>query len=135
EGGTDGPRIPASGPIDITGRARVLIFGPYINLPPGPWSATAVVGFSAETAGMSFMIEVTAGPQLAHTRVQSIGEQVIETDLQFRIDDSANQPVEIRIVNERAAFDGRLVLGRVRLVPRAAVENDIEQRLIEALHR
>ena len=41
-------RLPAIGPIDITGLGRILVFGPYINLPPGPWSATIVVGFSAE---------------------------------------------------------------------------------------
>jgi hypothetical protein len=135
EGAADGPRMPASDPIDITGRARFLIFGPYINLAPGPWSATAVIGFSAETAGMSFVIEVTAGTQLSQARVQPSGEQVIETDLQFTIDESANQPVEIRVMSERAAFDGRLVLGHVRLVPRTGVQSATQQRLIEALRR
>ena len=43
--------FPAIGPIDITGLGRILVFGPYINLTPGPWSATVVIGFSAETAG------------------------------------------------------------------------------------
>ena len=61
ESTADGSYRPASGPIDITGRARFLIFGPYINLPPGAWSATAVIGFSAETAGLSFVIEIAAG--------------------------------------------------------------------------
>ncbi len=125
--------MPANGPIDITGRARFLIFGPYINLAPGPWLATAVVGFSAETAGVSFVIEIVAGTQLGYARVQPTGEQVIETDLQFTIDDSVNQPVEIRIISERAAFDGRLVLGHVRLVPRAAVRDGTHERLIGAL--
>lgn len=132
---TGGAPMSASGPIDITGRARFLIFGPYINMAPGSWSATAVIGFSAETAGLSFLIEIAAGTQLSYARVQPTGEQVIETDLQFTIDDSATQPVEIRIISERAAFDGRLVLGHVRLVPRAGVQNETQQRLIEALRR
>jgi hypothetical protein len=135
EGAADGAPIPASGPIDITGRARFLIFGPYINLAPGLWSATAVIGFSAETTGLSFVIEIAAGTRLTYARVQPTGEQVIETDLQFTIDDSATQPVEVRIISERAAFDGRVVLGHVRLVPRAGVHNEIQQRLIEALRR
>jgi len=42
-------RLPAIGPIDVTGRGRILVFGPYFNLPPGQWSATIVIGFSAET--------------------------------------------------------------------------------------
>ncbi len=135
EAAADGRPKPATGPIDITGRARFLIFGPYINLAPGPWSATAVIGFSAETAGLSFVIEIAAGTQLCYARVQPTGEQVIETDLQFTIDDSANQPLEIRIFSERAAFDGRLVLGHVRLVQRTGVQTGTHQNLIEALRQ
>jgi hypothetical protein len=129
------PAMPASGPIDITGRARFLIFGPYINLPPGSWSATVVIGFSAETAGTSFVIEIAAGTQLAYARVQPVGEQVTETNLQFTIANSVEQPVEVRVVTERAAFDGRLVLGYVSLVLRAGVETETEQHLIQVLRQ
>jgi hypothetical protein len=131
----DAPRRPAIGPIDLTGRARFLVFGPYINLPPGPWSATIVAAFSAEAAGCSFIIEVAAGIQLAYERVQPTGEQVIETNLQFTIGNSVDQPVEIRIVIERAAFDGRMALGYVSLVPRSGVRVETQQQLIETLRR
>jgi hypothetical protein len=126
---------PAVGPVDVTGRARFLVFGPYINLPPGPWSATIVAGFSAETVGNSFVVEIAAGSQLAYERVQPTGEQVIETNLLFTIENSVDQPVEIRIISERAAFDGRVVLGYVSLVPRAGVRTETRQQLIETLHR
>ena len=129
----DGSRVPARGAIDITGRARFLIFGPYINLIPGPWLATVSLGFSAETAGMSFLIEITAGSQLAYTRVQAAGEQIIETSLPFTIPPSSNQPVEIRVISERAAFDGRIALGYVRLAQRPADQSESEQRLIASL--
>jgi len=131
----DGRLRPAVRPIDVTGRARILIFGPYINLPPGAWSATIVIAFSAETAGNSFVVEVTAGVQLGYERVQPAGEQVIEINLQFTIDESISQPVEIRLISERAAFDGRLVLGYVSLVPRREVRTETHQQLIETLHR
>jgi hypothetical protein len=131
----DAHRRPAVGPIDLTGRARFLVFGPYINLPPGPWSATVVTAFSAEAAGSSFIVEIAAGIQLAYERVQPTGEQVIETNLQFVIANAVDQPVEIRIVSERAAFDGRLALGYVSLVPRSGVRVETQQQLIETLHR
>lgn len=131
----DGSRIPARGAIDITGRARFLIFGPYINLIPGPWVATVSLGYSMETAGMSFFIEITAGMQLAYTRVQPAGEQIIETSLAFTIPPSSNQPVEIRVMSERAAFDGRIALGFVRLAQRPADQSEGEQRLIASLRR
>jgi len=129
----DASRVPARGAIDITGRARFLIFGPYINLVPGAWAATVALGFSAETSGMSFVIEVCAGAQLAYTRVQPIGEQVIEANLSFTIPPSIDQPVEIRVLSERAAFDGRIVLGHVRLARRVGGQSETEQRLIAAL--
>ena len=127
------PAAPVSGPIDLTGRARFLVYGPYINLPPGAWSANVVLGFSREAAEMSFLIEVVAGPQLAHTRVQPTGEEVVEADLQFTIANSVDRPVEIRIVNERAAFDGRLALGYVTLTQRLGVRPETQNALRRAL--
>lgn len=127
--------LPAVGPIDITGRPRAFIYGPYVNLPPGSWSADIALGFSAEAAGMSFFIEVCAGAQLASTHVQPNGEQVIETRLQFSIDEATSMPVEIRIFNERAAFDGRVILGSVVLTPHTAIDSKMQRQLLEALRR
>ncbi len=125
--------LPAVGPIDVTGRPRAFIYGPYITLPPGSWSADIVLGFSAETAGTSFFIEVCAGAQLASTHVQPNGEQVIETSLQFTIDEAASMPVEIRVFNERAAFDGRVILGSIGVTPHGAVDSNVQRRLLEML--
>jgi hypothetical protein len=126
--------IPASRPLDITGRARVLIYGPFINLPPGSWSATVVLGFSAEAAGMSFTVEAFAGRQLAHTQVEAVDGLITEANLSFVIDNSVDQPVQIRVFNGRPAFDGRLALGYVTMTPRAAVSGDRRDRL-EAILR
>ncbi|MGE0258645.1 MAG: hypothetical protein AB7T18_07810, partial [Alphaproteobacteria bacterium] len=124
---------PAVGPIDITGRPRAFIYGPYITLPPGSWSADIVLGFSTEAAGMGFFIEVCAGAQLASTHVQPNAEQVIETSLQFTIDEAASTPVEVRVFNERAAFDGRVILGSIVLTPHGAVDSAVQRQLLEAL--
>jgi hypothetical protein len=127
--------IPASRPVDITGRVRFLVYGPFINLPPGSWSANIVLGFSAEAAGMSFMVEVFAGRQLSHTRIEPPAEQIIEANLHFVIDNSVDQPVQIRVVNERAAFDGRLALGYVTMTPRAAIHSGTRDHLAAILRR
>ena len=124
---------PANQVIDITGRARFLIYGPYISLPPGAWSARVVLGFSAEAAGGSFVIEVTASTQLGSTRVEPTGAQVLDVDLQFTIDNSVDHPIEVRITNERAAFDGRLVLGYVTITPRTMVRGETQQELSRLL--
>jgi len=126
---------PASEPVDITGRPRFLVYGPFINLPPGSWQANVVVGLSAETAGMSFMVEVFAGRRLSHTQVEPSGAQIIEVNLQFMIDDSVDQPLQIRIANERAAFDGRLALGYVTMASQTAIPPATRDRLTAALRK
>lgn len=121
--------------VDITGRPRFVVYGPYINLPPGAWTANIVLGFSAETAGMSFMIEIFAGRQLSHTRIEPAAEQIIETNLSFVIDHAVDQPIQIRIVNERAAFDGRLALGYVTIAPQPEMRPEARDRLAAALRQ
>jgi hypothetical protein len=127
--------IPANRPLDINGRARVLVYGPFINLPPGSWSANVILGFSAEAAGTSFIVEVFAGRQLSQTRVEPSAEQVVEANLHFVIDNSVDQPVQIRVFNERAVFDGRLALGYVTVAPQAAIPPEARDRLTAALRK
>jgi hypothetical protein len=127
--------VPATQPVDVTGRARVLIYGPGVNLPPGNWSAKVVLGFSAETAGMSFIVEVFAGKQLTCTRLQPLGAQVLEANLNFTIENTIEQRVEVRVLSERAAFDGRVALGYATLTRQAAVRPDAQEYLAEILRK
>jgi hypothetical protein len=127
--------VTAARVVDITGRVRFLAYGPFINLPPGSWSANAVLGFSAEAAGMSFMVEVFAGRQLSCTRITPSAEQIIEANIHFVIDSSVDQPVQVRIVNERPAFDGRLAIGHVTVAPKAAISSETRDRLAAVLRK
>jgi hypothetical protein len=116
--------VAATRAIDITGRMRCLLYGPFINLPPGSWSARVILGFSAEAAGMSYVVEAFAGSQLNYVRIQPGNKHVLEVNLHFSIDASVDHPIQIRIHSERAAFDGRLALGYVALTQEANVRND-----------
>ena len=79
--------------------------------------------------------DIFAGASLAHTGIEATGEQVTEIRLDFTIANSANQPLQIRIYNTRAAFDGRLALGYVALTRQAAVSEAIWERLTSALRQ
>lgn len=127
--------VAATRHVDITGRVRFLAYGPFINLPPGSWTATVVLGFSAESAGMGFMVEIFAGHQLSTTRVEPSGEQITEVNLNFVIDNSVDQPLQVRIVNERPAFDGRLALGLITVAPKAAISSETRDRLSAVLSK
>ena len=104
---------PAARPIDITGRPRHLLYGPYITLPPGSWSATVALGFSAEATELSYLVQVYAGVEtlLCSVTLPPGQERVVETTLNFSL--AAPDMIDNRVCNERAAFDGRLALGHV----------------------
>jgi hypothetical protein len=132
----DDPQQPATQPIDITGRIRNLLFGPYMVLPPGTWTAAVVLGFSREAAEMSYGLEFIAGHRcvsLSRTTIQPHGDRVFEATVSFVIDDTTDQPISLRISNERAAFEGRLVLGSVTLTPQATRRPEIPRELQTAL--
>jgi hypothetical protein len=125
--------VPATRPVDLTGRARVLVYGPHINLPPGSWSANVALGVSAEAAGTRFVVEAYAGGRLAGTHLQPTGAQILEANLLFKIGTSFDQPVEIRVLSEQSAVRGRLALGRVTLTPRGDNFRDESLRYLARL--
>jgi hypothetical protein len=125
----DGHR-PAIQAVDITGRTRALIYGPYISLLPGHWLAQIVLGFSPEIAEANFVVDVlTAGSQLSVTSIQPLQPGVFSANLRFLIAEGNDQPVEFRVVNERAAFDGRVMLGHVTLT----LQHDSSSKAIDLL--
>jgi len=111
----DQPNERATRPIDVTGRARCLIYGPYILLPPGSWSVSVLLGFSKEAAELGYVAEIVAGSHLSRVSLQPAGAGVFEANLAISIEASHDHPVEVRLFSERAGFDGRLALGQVTL--------------------
>jgi hypothetical protein len=113
----DPPNDRATRAVDVTGRARCLIFGPYIMLPSGSWSATVVLGFSKEAAESSYVVEIFAGTHLGthltRTTLRPVEEGVFEVNLAFSIEEPTEDHVQVRIFNERASFDGLLAMGQV----------------------
>jgi hypothetical protein len=62
---------PAVQRVDGTGRVRALIYGPYIRLPLGNWSAEVVLGFSQKATDVTFVVDVlSAGSQLTVTSLR-----------------------------------------------------------------
>jgi hypothetical protein len=86
-------------------------------LPPGSWSAKVVLGISKEAAELSYGVDVFAVThQLARTNWRPEREGVYEVNLAFSIEEATDHLIEIRVANDRAAFDGVLVLSSVTLV-------------------
>ena len=110
----DRPTERATGVIDVTGRARRLLDGPYIMLPPGSWSLSLRVLFTRETTEHDFLLEVVADRPVASRTIRPHAEGAFEVDLAFTIEDTTDHPIAIRLSTQRAAFDGTVaVVGAV----------------------
>jgi hypothetical protein len=131
----DQPGVPASGSVDITGRARCLVHGPAIIVVPGHWLLVLELVFSPEAADYEFVVEMSAGMRLGDQLIRpQRGGGLWETRIEFVVDEAGEHPVDIRLSSQRAAFDGTVRLERVTVLPQpkpdatfgvrlAAVEN------------
>lgn len=128
---SDAPTEAATRDIDVAGRARCLVFGPYMQLFPGNWKARVVLGFSVETVGTRFMIDVATDAPISHTTITPDAAGVYEVIVDFALSES-DRPIEVRVFNERAAFEGHIALGFVSLTPAPVLQAaTIEQYLQE----
>ncbi len=110
---------PLSSPVvDVTGRARCLIYGPYIQLPQGDWTVRLVLAFPQEVVGTPFTLEVSRGDRSGWSEVgrmsfiASLGRYVGQVSFNHR-DPSAT--LQFKLFIDKAAFDGRVSLGFAEL--------------------
>jgi hypothetical protein len=104
----DRPGERATGPVDITGRARCLLQGPDIMLPAGSWSLSLSALFSPEAAEHEFGAEVWTERVLTQGTLRA-REGSVGVTLDFALDDTTEQPLAIRLSSRRAAFDGAII--------------------------
>jgi hypothetical protein len=98
-------------------RVAPLIYGPYIHLPPGSWTARVFLGFSEEAAGSTFLIDAYSGSQLACTSFQPGRAGVYTPDINFSLDDPSGHGLEIRVWVGSDRARGQLAFGQVVLRP------------------
>ena len=111
----DRPRERATGVIDVTGRARRLLDGPYIMLPPGSWALSLNLLFSRETTEHDFLLEVIADRPISSRTIRPQAEGIFEVGLAFALEATTDHPVAIRLSTQRAAFDGTVAVLRAVL--------------------
>jgi len=104
-------------PIDVAGGTRLLIFGPYIQLPGGSWTAQVVLGFSAEAAVHTFLVDVYAEGQLAATTFRPEVAGIYRAELAFSVGEPGGKGVEVRIgvIDHDGHGSGQVAFGQVVL--------------------
>jgi hypothetical protein len=128
----DQPGDPATGSIDITGRARCLVHGPHIMVLPGDWLLVLELVFSPEAADYEFAVEVSAGARLAHRLIRPQRGGLWEMRIELTVHEGEEHPVDIRVSSERAAFDGTIRLESATLLPKPMPEPAFGVRLAAA---
>lgn len=116
----------ASDALDISGGARILIFGPYIHLPPCPWTAQVRLGFSEGAAGHVFLIDAYSDRQLAATTLKPPSGGIFVADLSFSLGEPSGQGFQIRVAVTEDNAKGQLVFGEVVLTPAGAPTPQID---------
>jgi hypothetical protein len=123
----DRPRERATGVIDVTGRARRLLDGPHITLPPVSWPVPLSAALSRDTTEHDFLLEAAADRRYASRTMRPQAEGVFEVNLAFTLEITTDHPIAIRLSTQRAAFDGTVaVVGAILTTDGAALaENRI----------
>lgn len=93
--------------IDLTGRGRILVHGPYLDLPKGWWRIT--VRFAVEPEDVAYLrFDWGAGQDVTsyHSELRQAGEYQLVLDHLW----TTVGPAELRIWAERGHFLGRMTL-------------------------
>jgi hypothetical protein len=95
-------------PIDLTGPARVVLYGPYLHLPVGDWTARVEFEIDGAVSGVEAVTDVRIGAVVAEKAFDMPAKGIFAYALDFRVDDP-HQPVEIRLFLKKGAIEGVLL--------------------------
>jgi hypothetical protein len=110
----DSPDTPMHDPVELSGPARCVLYGPYLHIPPGAWSASVTLGL-ADCAGMrSFTLEVVCGEVMTKGRFHCSGSGLFRTRLEFE-HGSPDVPIELRLFLDAGEIYGSITSIDVRL--------------------
>lgn len=94
------------GELDLTGRPRFLLFGPYIVLPAGRWRATYRLTFDERGSRHRFRVDWGRVDDWLFEEFVPGRAGVFEITQEYTL--SVPAPAEIRIILMEAVFDGRM---------------------------
>lgn len=102
----DTPGVPVRDPVDLTGAARCVIYGPYLHVPVGNWTARIALGFDDYVYDQSFSLELHGAGLLGRVRANAPDRSgLFATEFGFTVTEP-HVPLEVRILTEHGAIEG-----------------------------
>jgi hypothetical protein len=112
----DRPNEPAPRIASVVGPTRVVVYGPYLHLPPARYAVSLIVAFSPGIDDMAFLLEFYAASTcLARLRIDGRRSGGYRGTFALNIADPV-APIEIRLSNERGAIEGEISLVELRFI-------------------
>jgi hypothetical protein len=96
-----------AGDLDATGRPRIAVYGPFIELPAGRWQAD--IRFALDEPLCSRQLRIDWGTQTDYVSETVIAGQPGVFQMQLEWTWTAPAPAEARILIIEGVFDGRLM--------------------------
>ena len=103
-------------PIDLTGPARAVIYGPYLHLPAGDWVARVEFEIDEAISGVEASTDVFISEVLVQKVFLMPAKGIFAYELSFAVSDPRHA-VEIRLFTKRSAIEGRLLMRSVTVRP------------------
>ena len=113
------------GPIDLTGPARHVYYGPYFALPAGAWSADISFEVQDCLSENRIAVDVFAGKVLTIINATLPPRGVFGCQLRFEIEHHS-EPAEIRLQLLSGAIEGALQMRKIEL--RRLTARDTEEK-------
>lgn len=114
----DRPGETAPVTLDVTGRARIIFYGPYFHLLRGDWALNLMMGFSENISGLPLSIQIASRSLLGEARVLAKDDGIYALDRTLHVTDPV-EPIEIRVMSDQGAIEGRIALVRATFTPMA----------------
>jgi hypothetical protein len=114
---TDKDATLATDYIELTGPARLLVFGPYMGLPRGRWIAAPAITVADNLSGNNITIDISTNlgtEVLAKVKAKLPAEGEYWCEIAFEMPHS-HLPIEVRLFLNQGAIEGKLRFNSVTL--------------------
>ena len=120
----DSPDTPMRGPVELSGPARCVLYGPYMHLPAGAWSASVTLGLADCSGTRSFTLEVVCREVMARGRFHCNGSGLFRTRLEFE-HGNPDVPIELRLFLDAGEIYGAITSIDVKLRSANSQSDDV----------
>lgn len=93
--------------IDLTGRPRIVFYGPYIVMPAGRWKVTMRIGFCSQAAQRQYRADWGGQHVCASHHFKPEKDGLFELEMEHEWTEPA--PCEMRLLVMEGVFDGQLL--------------------------